>query len=461
MRLCEKMFRPIGAKGAKINAGTLIMSKGFRLFLFFISLTFSTFSQSWTPLSNGTNNIVNGLFSFQGNLYATGYFDSAGTIKANGIVAWDGMQWNDVSNGIRPAGGYTFAEYDSSLIVGGIYDTAGILPVNNIARWDGLHWNQLRNGSATTVTALQVYNSDLIASGKFDTGGTGVYNFNFAKWDGLRWSAFGNTNNVVGAMGVYNNELYIAGSFDELNNSNLLAEHILRWDGTNWADVDSGFGGIPYTMIEYNNELVIAGDFEHVGVAQPYNHIVKWNGSSWSALGYGTNNWISALAVFNGELYAAGGFDSAGSVAANKIAKWNGSSWQAVGAGFDDWVISLAVHNNDLYACGFFQNSGTTSVRHIAKLNTGTNISSENTAPVSFSVHPNPASSLVYIQQNGNIDEKSFYILSNELGQCLRKIKCTGAQQTISIADLEEGIYFLEFKSELDSFRKTFCVLRK
>lgn len=55
-----------------------------------------------------------------------------------------------------------------------------------------------------------------------------------------------------------------------------------------------------------------------------------------------------------------------------------------------------------------FQNSGTTPVRHIAKLNTGTNISSENRAPVSFSVYPNPAESVVHIQHNGNVDEKSF-----------------------------------------------------
>ncbi|HRH65626.1 MAG TPA: T9SS type A sorting domain-containing protein [Bacteroidia bacterium] len=434
------------------------MSKVFRLFLFFISLTFSAFSQSWTPLSNGTNNLVNGLFSFQGDLYATGYFDSAGTVPASGIAEWDGVQWNGVGNGIRPAGGYSMAEYDSSLIAGGIFDTAGILPVNNIARWDGAHWNQLRNGSATTVTALQVYNNDLIACGKFDTGATGQYDFNFAKWDGMRWSAFGNTNNVAGVMGVYNNELYLGGAFDELNNSSLIAEHILRWDGNNWADVDSGFDGIPYTMIEYNNELVIAGDFEHVGRAQPYHHIVKWNGSNWSALGAGTNKWISSLAVYNGELYAGGGFDSAGNVPVSHIAKWNGTSWQSVGAGFDDWVISLAVHNSDLYACGFFQNSGLTPVRHVARLNTETFISSENLLPATFSIYPNPASSAVHIRNCGFPDEESFYILTDQMGQCLRKIKRTGVEQPISVIDLANGIYFIQCVNATAAFTQILFV---
>jgi len=224
-------------------------------------------------------------------------------------------------------------------------------------------------------------------------------------------------------MGVFNNELYIGGSFDELDGSVLLAEHILRWDGNNWADVDSGFDGIPYTMIEYNSELVVAGDFEHVGTSQAFNHIAKWNGTNWSALGDGTNKWISSLAIFNGELYAGGGFDSAGNIPANNIANWNGSSWQAVGAGFDDWVTSLAVHNNDLYAAGFFQQSGSTLVSHIAKLNTGTFISTDVKSQELFSIYPNPASTSIKIQNSLTPDENSYFLLLNPLGQVIKNIR--------------------------------------
>lgn len=415
--------------------------------IYFVCLSWSSLlsvplvAQSWQPLSQGLNNIVNGIYSFSGDLYATGYFDSAGTTAANGVAKWDGNNWSSLGSGIRPNGGYTLSDYNNELALGGVFDSAGTHAANNIARWNGVAWNPLRAGSALAVTALQTYHFDLYASGSFDTAGTGQNYFNLAKWDGSAWKAFGNTDGYVYAMAVFRNELWIGGAFQRVDDTSFIAESVIRWNGSSWADADSGFDGIPYSMVEYNNELYIAGDFLHSGI-RPLNHIARWDGTSWQSVGNGTNQFISSLAVLNGELYAGGGFDSAGTVKADRIAKWDGNNWFPVDSGFDDIVISLAVHNAELYACGFFNSSAATPLRHIAKLNTGSNgIPNGKQQDDLLSVYPNPCVRLLTVETGKYPLQNSYLRILNLWGQELKKLNFNGDKIVVDITELPSGIY--------------------
>jgi hypothetical protein len=59
----------------------------------------------------------------------------------------------------------------SDLYAGGFFTTAGGSPANYIAKWDGSTWSALGSGMNYTVNALAVSGSDLYAGGGFMTAG--------------------------------------------------------------------------------------------------------------------------------------------------------------------------------------------------------------------------------------------------------------------------------------------------
>ncbi len=101
-------------------------------------------------------------------LYVGGYFTVAGEVFANNIARWDGTSWSPLGSGMQ-GGQYTsvsaLAVYNGELIAAGEFTTAGGTPANYIARWDGTIWSALGSGMDATVRALTVYNGELIAGG--------------------------------------------------------------------------------------------------------------------------------------------------------------------------------------------------------------------------------------------------------------------------------------------------------
>ena len=82
--------------------------------------------------------------------------------------------WGPLGSG---TGGGTYTSvsaltiYNGELIAGGWFTTAGGVPCNNIARWDGSAWQPLGSGTNSSVAALTIYNGELIAGGGFTTAG--------------------------------------------------------------------------------------------------------------------------------------------------------------------------------------------------------------------------------------------------------------------------------------------------
>ena len=99
----------------------------------------------------------------------------------------------------------------SDLYAGGYFTTAGGSAANNIAKWDGSSWSALGSGmddAAYSVSALAVSGSDLYAGGGFTTAGGSAAN-NIAKWNGSSWSALGSgMNGRVYALAVSGSDLY-------------------------------------------------------------------------------------------------------------------------------------------------------------------------------------------------------------------------------------------------------------
>src|SRR4030095_271250 len=71
--------------------------------------------------------------------------------------------------------------YNDNLIAGGDFTTAGGNPASNIAQWDGSSWSALDSGTNDAVDALTVYNGELIAGGDFTSAGE-HFSAHWARW---------------------------------------------------------------------------------------------------------------------------------------------------------------------------------------------------------------------------------------------------------------------------------------
>ncbi|MGA2555545.1 MAG: hypothetical protein ABSG04_04650, partial [Verrucomicrobiota bacterium] len=183
-----------------------------------------TFSDAdWVSLSSGMNNRVDALAVSGSSLYAGGYFSAAGPVAANLIAKWDGSVWSALGLGISGGGQFgpvvdALAVSGTNLYAGGYFTTAGGVPVANVAKWNGSAWSALgsgivRSGYNSTVYALAVSGTNLYAGGWFTMAGGVPANY-IAKWDGSVWLALGSgMDNEVDALAVSGTNLYAGGQF--------------------------------------------------------------------------------------------------------------------------------------------------------------------------------------------------------------------------------------------------------
>jgi hypothetical protein len=103
----------------------------------------------------------------------------------------------------------------TDLYAGGWFTSAGGNEIANLARWDGNQWWPVGGGVNGPVTALTVIDGELYAGGDFTMAGEIVAN-RIAKWDGNQWSAFGTgVSDEVFAIAQWGNDLWVGGFFEE------------------------------------------------------------------------------------------------------------------------------------------------------------------------------------------------------------------------------------------------------
>ncbi len=177
----------------------------------------------WNQVNGGTNDDVEAMCVWNNALYIGGDFTMAGGIAMNRICKWDGTTFSAVGTGFTTGMGgqcmvHSFCVYDGNLYAGGMFEHAGTMDMHNLAMWNGSSWSSIGDidGSGmgdNVVSAMCAYNGHLFIGGNFGSCGSTSSN-NLGMWDGSSWSSIGiGMNGVVNSLAVYHNELYIAGAF--------------------------------------------------------------------------------------------------------------------------------------------------------------------------------------------------------------------------------------------------------
>lgn len=214
------------------------------------------------------------------------------------------------------------------LIAGGIFETAGSVAALNIAAWDGTSWSALAGGGCDdAVRALALFDGDVIAGGDFVTAGGQTVN-QIARWDGSAWHDLrGGMSGIfwpeVTSLIVHDGELYAGGWFTEAGP--VTVNYLARWDGEYWHALGDGLDMWVWALGSYHGDLIAGGDFQQAGGA-PANYLARWDGSSWSAFGDGLDNWVRAIGTHGDHVYVGGTFMHAGGLPSYYLARWMDST---------------------------------------------------------------------------------------------------------------------------------------
>lgn len=309
------------------------------------------------------------LWTYGGQLVATGSFYSSPDGTLSHVAAWDGSRWTGIGGLQETFGGYgnALTTWNNQLVVGGRFTSAGGVPCRNVATWNGTSWSALGGGmNGNSVEALATVGTTLVAAGMYGLGNDVTTNAPLgwlARWNGTSWVPMANvtargTSMPTVCLAAWNGKLVYGGWFTAVDG--VSASNIAAWDGSQWSALGDGLDWAPAAIGVHGGELYASGGFTHSG-ATALPRIARWTGSAWVPVGTGLDFIAYALASFEGKLFAAGSFSAAGGSPAAGIASWNGSTWSALGSGLGGgfaYANALQPFSNALWVGGPFSQAG-------------------------------------------------------------------------------------------------------
>ncbi len=262
--------------------------------------------------SGFTINSVNALHVLNDQLYVGGDFDVAGGLPALNVAAWNGESWSTLGAGLNGTVN-DLAALGSSLVAVGSFTASGVTTVNRVALWNGTAWVPLGTGLDGIGYAAVVHEGQLYVGGNFRNAGT-VAASNIARWNGTNWNrmvaGLGSTSDTIYALEVFQDQLIAAGRFARSGSGGIL-NSIARWEVGAWLPLGTGIGGDVYDLHRFNGSLFAVGDFDTAG-GVAVSDSASWNGLAWSRLAAGSPSGLTRnfLADYNRELIVTGGFTS-------------------------------------------------------------------------------------------------------------------------------------------------------
>ena len=162
-------------------------------------------NNSWQPSAISISDPGHALKAIDNKLYIARYEQS---LDSNWLYVYDNGQLQTVGSGVflTTASGfsalpniYDVLKYDGKIVACGEFDRVGTDSIQGIMQWDGNQWNALGSGLSGNIIntsgvmfphQLMVHNSELYVAGNFRYAG-GIEVNGIAKWDGNQWAALG------------------------------------------------------------------------------------------------------------------------------------------------------------------------------------------------------------------------------------------------------------------------------
>lgn len=266
-------------------------------------------------------------FGSTGDLYIGGQFQNYnGNPNSDRIVKWDGSSFSNLGSGINNQVSTLALDSSGNLYAAGYFTTAGGVAANRIAKWDGSSWSALGTGLAANDGTLKLWvdsNDDLYITGSFTTIG-GVSANRFAKWDGSSWSQAGNFNSHI--AGSYkdpnSDDFYFLGSFTTVNG--VTVNGVAKWDGATFTALNDPITTVrgerrPYSSntsspgaiyLSPENDLYIAFLYLNQGdcwIDKLPSGATSWVAAdSWPGRTPGNLPQLRDLTKYEGKIYLAG-----------------------------------------------------------------------------------------------------------------------------------------------------------
>lgn len=164
---------------------------------------------AWESVDGGFTSAysrINRMDVHNDKLYLVGPFANCpplgnGTDHGNGIVSWDGTQWDDLGGGTCGSQNGAVADlhwWGDTLFAVGLFDRMGGVAGDGIAKWDGTRWCMLTppNYWQGNLVTVESYHDSLYIGGGFSEAGPYPMH-RFAKWvGGAHTAACGIPNGV-------------------------------------------------------------------------------------------------------------------------------------------------------------------------------------------------------------------------------------------------------------------------
>jgi hypothetical protein len=337
----------------------------------------------WHPLGAGAAGVFGGdapsiaaIEATPDGLYVGGRFTQVGAVPASNVAFWNRASdtWSALGAGVD--GVVTALEFAvDSLYVGGAFTQAGGIGASRVARWNGTQWSALGGGLTVgdsvgePVVAIASSGADVYVSGNLAVAADTTLRY-LARWDGSLWQAVGDPALAVvagGALAVSGQDVFVSG---------VLGSNISRFDGTAWTTVGSIDGSSSVTsLLAVAPQLYAGGSFYAIGNVLVDN-VARWNASSWLPLAIGaprvSNGAITAISVGASGVYIGGKFTEVDGVPALSIARWNGTRWAPLGGGITvgseatSGIFEIREIDGRVYVGGSFLFAGGVAVNNIA-----------------------------------------------------------------------------------------------
>ena len=416
--------------------------------------------QEMYPVGNGggTDGHINVMETSPGGsrLYMAGNFTEVDGISANSIIAWDGIDWHTLGNGVDGEI-YDLHWHKDRLHIAGNFKLFGEDEYTSIAYWNSQEWIPLQQGYTGNIYTMTSYKELLYIGGAFEYLNEiempflAYYDENTMTWANHSWVIEGGdlieapdvftVDDTVRCFTIFEDILYVGGDFSttapdsDFSIFQKESDRFAKWAGNNWMeDTHSFFDQI--TDIVINDSFLIfcgmhddypcrVNDYQMDN--EPYYFYYYWAMNEDLPGEIHGHFQHDGFLYFYGNIYASGWYQHRSVI----------PSYGTLQAGdFNDYVRAATVFQNNIYFAGAFTEAFDVPLNGLAFSAWGGNTVSTNTIDQPTPIKVYTAQKQLNVEYE-NLQLPSSLLVYNIQGQLLKSLALSTGMNQLSV-DINE-----------------------